>query len=222
MQKSVFHHNIAAFKHLHERLIQQLRIQGIHNEKVLEVMRNTPRHIFVDEALESYAYTNHALPIGYGQTISQPYIVARMTEQLLESGTVEKVLEVGTGCGYQTAILAQLVKKVYSIERIEKMLLKTKERLKILELESVALKHGDGYQGWKEYAPYQGIIVTAAPTVVPDALLEQLAVGGCMIIPVGFQYTGQVLQKIVRTHTRGYEQSILDHVSFVPLCEGIS
>jgi protein-L-isoaspartate(D-aspartate) O-methyltransferase len=176
----------------------------------------------VDEALESYAYANHALPIGYGQTISQPYIVARMTEQLLEQGMIEKVLEVGTGCGYQTAILAQLVKQVYSIERIEKMLLKTKERLKFLELESVELKHGDGYQGWEEHAPYQGIIVTAAPTVVPESLLKQLAVGGYMIIPVGFQHTGQVLQKIVRTRTGGYEQSILDHVSFVPLCEGIS
>jgi len=209
------------FKHACERLIQQLRVQGIDNEKVLDAIRHTPRHFFVDEALENYAYANHALPIGYGQTISQPYMVARMTEQLLEQGNVEKVLEVGTGCGYQTAILAQLVGKVYSVERLESLLVKTRKRLKVLELESVALKHGDGYQGWEEYAPYQGIMVTAAPAEVPEALLGQLAVGGCMVIPVGFQHTGQVLQKIVRTGV-GYEQFNLDHVSFVPLCEGIN
>lgn len=207
-------------KYHRERLIQQLRNQGILNSKVLEVMRTTHRHLFVDEALSSHAYSNNALPIGYSQTISQPYIVARMTEILLSQGNLDKVLEVGTGCGYQTAILAQLVDKVYSVERIKGLYNKASNRLNELEFKNIQLHHSDGHWGWAEHAPYQAIIVTAAPTSVPEALLEQLALSGCLIIPVGPRGQ-QVLLKIIRTRTH-YEQYSLDDVSFVPLREGLS
>ena len=209
-------------RHPRERLIQQLRTQGIQNSQVLEVMRTIPRHLFVDEALSSHAYANHALPIGQGQTISQPYIVARMTEELLSQGYLDNVLEVGTGCGYQTAVLAQLVGQVYSVERIKSLLTKAFDRLQSLELFNVQLNHNDGYWGWSEHAPYQGIMVTAAPTCVPDALLEQLAIGGSMVIPVGPQNGPQTLLKIIRIRPRRYEQYTLDDVSFVPLREGLS
>ncbi len=211
---------ITASKHQRERFIQQLRLQGISNPDVLEVMRITPRHIFVDEALSSHAYSKNALPIGYGQTISQPYVVARMTEALLSQGTVNKVLEVGTGCGYQTAVLAQLVEKVYSVERIKPLSEKASQRLKLLELDNVQLGYGDGHWGWAEYAPYQGIIVTAAPTEIPESLLTQLEFGGCLVIPVGPQ-GGQVLLKIIRTRTN-YQQSTLERANFVPLRNGLS
>ncbi|NJO17645.1 MAG: protein-L-isoaspartate(D-aspartate) O-methyltransferase [Thioploca sp.] len=211
-----------ALKYSSERLIQQLQQQGIDNSLVLEVLRTTPRHLFIDEALSSHAYTNHALPIGYGQTISQPYIVARMTQALLEQENLDKVLEIGTGCGYQTAILAQLVPQVYSVERIKNLLIKAHERLTSLGLNNIHFHHSDGHWGWAENAPYQGIIVTAAPASVPEALLEQLTVGGYLIIPVGPQNSCQVLLKIVRTRRNRYEQYSLDEVSFVPLCEGIS
>ena len=202
-----------------ENLIQQLRNQGIQNTDILEVIRQTPRHLFVDEALASHAYTNHALPIGYGQTISQPYIVAKMTETLLNQGYLENVLEIGSGCGYQTAILAQLVGKVYSIERIKTLSEKASKRLKKLGINNVTFNYGDGYLGWAKHAPYQGIIVTAAPPSVPDALLDQLAFRGCLIIPVGTR-NQQVLLKIIRTQTH-YEQYTLDPVSFVPLRDGL-
>jgi protein-L-isoaspartate(D-aspartate) O-methyltransferase len=211
-----------ALKHSSERLIQQLQHQGINNPLVLEVLRTTPRHLFIDEALSSHAYTNYALPIGYGQTISQPYIVARMTQALLEQENLDKVLEIGTGCGYQTAILAQLVPQVYSVERIKNLLIKAHDRLTSLGLDNIHFHYSDGHWGWAENAPYQGIIVTAAPASVPEALLEQLAVGGHLIIPVGPQNSYQVLLKIVRTRRNHYEQYTLDEVSFVPLCEGIS
>jgi protein-L-isoaspartate(D-aspartate) O-methyltransferase len=210
----------AVLKHQRDRLIQQLRQKGISNPDVLEVMRLTPRHIFIDEALSSYAYTNHAIPIGYGQTISQPYVVARMTEALLSQGTVNKVLEVGTGCGYQTAILAQLIDKVYSVERIKPLSEKASQHLKSLGLDNVQLGYGDGHWGWAEYAPYQSIIVTAAPTEIPKSLLSQLRVGGCLVIPVGPQ-NEQVLLKIIRTRSH-YQQSILEAVKFVPMCQGLS
>jgi len=203
-----------------ERLIERLIEQGIYNRSVLEAIRATPRHLFIDEALESHAYANHPLPIGYGQTISQPYIVAFMTEALLSQGSLDRVLEIGSGCGYQTAVLAQLVNKVYTMERIENLLTKAIKHLKYLGLNNVKFKHGDGYQGWIEPAPYQGIIVTAAPPTIPNALLEQLTVGGCMIIPVGPQRGHQVLYKIVRTRTH-YEQHVLEDVSFVPMRNGI-
>jgi protein-L-isoaspartate(D-aspartate) O-methyltransferase len=202
-----------------ERLIEELRIQGIVNAKVLEIMLTTPRHLFIDEALSSHAYANYPLPIGYGQTISQPYIVARMTEALLSQGPLDKVLEVGTGCGYQTAILAQLVSKVYSVERIKYLSDKARDRLNFLGLNNVELEHSDGHWGWAKQAPYQGIIVTAAPISVPEALLTQLALGGCLIIPVG-QKNKQTLLKIIRTPTH-YEQHILGPVKFVPLHKGL-
>ncbi len=207
-------------KHPCDRLIQHLRDQGIQNPDVLKVMRTTPRHIFVDEALSSHAYTNNALPIGYGQTISQPYIVARMTEVLLNQGYPDNVLEVGTGCGYQTAVLAQLVGKVYSVERIKELSDKAGKRLNYLGLNNVLCHYSDGHWGWAKHAPYQGIIVTAAPNSVPEALLDQLAMGGCLIIPVGPPRL-QVLQKIIRTRTC-YEQYTLDNVSFVPLRNGLN
>lgn len=201
------------------RLVRKLRDMGITSERVLDIIANTPRHIFVDEALASRAYENTALPIGYNQTISQPYIVARMTEALLNNGTLENVLEVGTGCGYQTAILAQLADKVYSIERIDALLIRARDSLKELKIHNVRLRHGDGNQGWEYYAPFDGIIVTAAPTGVPQTLLDQLAVNGRMVIPVGLSGE-QKLLLITRT-PQGFEEQNLDWVSFVPMVEGV-
>jgi len=204
-----------------ERLVKQLYALGIQNRSVLAAIQAIPRHIFVEKALATYAYTNHPLPIGYGQTISQPYIVARMTEELLNRGRMDKVLEVGTGCGYQTAILARLIKQVYTIERIKSLSLKAQGHLTALQLTNIEFKYGDGHWGWPEQAPYQGIIVTAAPARIPQALLNQLTIGGYLIIPVGPEQNRQVLLKIVRTRT-GFEQQVLDDVSFVPLCKGVS
>ncbi len=201
-----------------ERLVQRLRDQGIRNEAVLEQIRNVPRHLFVDEALASRAYEDTALPIGLGQTISQPYVVARMTEALLEDFTGEKVLEVGTGCGYQTAVLAPLVKKVYTIERIPELLRKTKQRLRDLDIYNVQFKPGDGWEGWPKYGPYDGIIVTAAPDEVPRKLLDQLAPNGRIVIPIGPQGI-QDLVRITRCNEH-YEQVSLGAVTFVPLVKG--
>ena len=202
-----------------DRLIDQLREMGIRSERVLEVIRSTPRHIFVDEALSSRAYDNTALPIGHNQTISQPYIVARMTEELIGEGEPESVLEIGTGCGYQTAILAQLARRVYTIERIDALLLKARERFKVLKLRNIFTRHGDGNLGWAERAPFDGILVSAAPVGVPRNLLEQLAPGGRLLIPVG-KSGEQELLAITRT-ADGYEEKRLDWVSFVPMLEGI-
>jgi len=157
-----------------DRLVQRLRDQGIANLAVLDRIRNLPRHIFVDEALGTRAYEDTALPIGFGQTISQPYIVARMTEALLEQGPLHNVLEVGTGCGYQTAVLAPLVGKLYSIERIEPLLVRAKDRLKEIGVRNVRFRHGDGSVGWKSHAPFDGILVAAAPLNIPESLLQQL------------------------------------------------
>jgi protein-L-isoaspartate(D-aspartate) O-methyltransferase len=201
-----------------DRLVQRLRDQGIHNEAVLEQIRDVPRHLFVDEALASRAYEDTALPIGMGQTISQPYVVARMTEALLDGFTGEKVLEVGTGCGYQTAVLAPLVKKIYTIERIPELLRKTKQRLRELDIYNVQFKPGDGWKGWPKYGPYDGIIVTAAPDEVPRKLLDQLAPGGRLIIPVGPQGI-QDLVMITKCDDH-YEQVSLGAVTFVPLIKG--
>src|SRR5690606_18203037 len=159
-----------------DRLVQRLREQGITNLPVLDRIRNVPRHIFVDEALGTRAYEDTALPIGFGQTISQPYLVARMTEALLEGGPLLNVLQVGTGCGYQTAVLAPLVDKLYTIERIEPLITRAKQRLKELGIRNVRFRHGDGSLGWKTHAPYDGILVAAAPLVLPEALLKQLKV----------------------------------------------
>ena len=202
-----------------DRLVSQLREMGITSESVLASIRSTPRHIFVDEALASRAYDNTALPIGHNQTISQPYIVARMTEALLDVENLDKVLEIGTGCGYQTAILAQFARQVYSIERIDALLANARERLHSLNHHNIKVRHGDGTQGWPENAPYQGILVTAAPAGIPEALLEQLAVGGRMIIPIG--HSGeQKLLSIARTGD-GFIEKSLDLVSFVPMLTGM-
>ena len=201
-----------------DRLVRQLRDMGIESETVLASIRSTPRHIFIDEALASRAYDNTALPIGQNQTISQPYIVARMTEALLEAGDLDKVLEIGTGCGYQTAILAQLARRVYSIERIEVLLAGARERFHTLNYRNINAKYGDGTRGWPEHAPFQGILVSAAPAKIPDALMEQLAVGGRIIIPIGHS-GGQKLLSVVRTRT-GFVEKSLDPVSFVPMRKG--
>jgi protein-L-isoaspartate(D-aspartate) O-methyltransferase len=202
-----------------ERLIQRIREQGVQTQAVLEAMRNTPRHIFVDEALASRAYEDIALPIGHGQTISQPYTVARMTEALLVGSPLDTVLEIGTGSGYQCAILAQLVRRVYSIERIAALLDLARPRFRELGLRNVHLKHSDGRIGLPEYAPYDGILVTAAPTGVPEALLEQLKPGGRLVLPT--KSSGrQILVRITRT-TEGYRQENLQAVNFVPLMRGI-
>lgn len=201
-----------------DRLVEQLSDMGIKSEIVLEALRSTPRHIFVDEALASRAYDNTALPIGHNQTISQPYIVARMTEALLEAGDLDSVLEIGTGCGYQTAILAQLARRVYSIERIEALLAGARERLHTLSYRNIRAKYGDGNKGWPEHAPFRGILVSAAPEKIPEALMEQLAVGGRIIIPIGHR-EGQKLLSVVRTRT-GFVEKNLDPVSFVPMRKG--
>jgi protein-L-isoaspartate(D-aspartate) O-methyltransferase len=201
-----------------DRLVQRLREQGIANLTVLDRIRNVPRHIFVDEALGSRAYEDTALPIGYGQTISQPYIVARMTEALLEGGTLENVLEVGTGCGYQTAVLAPLVTHLYSIERIEPLLSRARERLKELGIRNVRFRHGDGTLGWKPHAPFDGILVAAAPLTVPDALIKQLKIGGRVVVPIGPEGE-QELVRLTRREQR-IEREPLGPVAFVPLLGG--
>jgi protein-L-isoaspartate(D-aspartate) O-methyltransferase len=202
-----------------DRLIERLRVKGIQNERVLEVMRVMPRHIFIDEALAHRAYEDSSLPIGHGQTISQPFIVARMTEILLQQGTPGSVLEVGTGSGYQSAILARLFPRVYTVERIHALLNRAREAHRALRLLNVYSKHSDGSWGWPEHAPYPAIMVTAAPEQVPESLLAQLAVGGRMVIPVGSSGGSQILKLIVRTHG-GFEEQTLDAVRFVPLLDG--
>jgi protein-L-isoaspartate(D-aspartate) O-methyltransferase len=202
-----------------DRLVQRLREQGIANLAVLDRIRNVPRHIFVDEALGSRAYEDTALPIGFGQTISQPYIVARMTEALLEAGAADNVLEVGTGCGYQTAVLAPLVARISTIERIEPLLARARGRLKELGIRNVRFRHGDGTLGWKAHAPYDGILVAAAPLTVPEALLGQLRVGGRLIVPVGPEGE-QELVRFTRREQR-VERESLGAVAFVPLLGGV-
>jgi protein-L-isoaspartate(D-aspartate) O-methyltransferase len=201
-----------------DRLVEQLREMGIRSEIVLELIRGTPRHVFVDEALASRAYDNTPLPIGHNQTISQPYIVARMTEALIEHGIPESALEIGTGCGYQTAVLARIITRVYTIERIDALLQRARERFRMLGLHNIMARHGDGSLGWPEQAPFDGILAAAAPTGVPATLRAQLAPGGRLVLPVG-PSGEQALIRIVRT-TGGFEQQQIDWVSFVPMLEG--
>lgn len=203
-----------------ERLIVRLREKGIRNPRVLDRIRNTPRHLFVDEALASRAYEDTALPIGNGQTISQPYIVARMTEALLQGGPLENVLEVGTGSGYQTAVLAPLVRRIYTTERIKVLLDQARRRFQALKIRNIVTKHTDGGMGLPEYAPFDGIIVTAAPEGIPLTLIEQLRLGGRMVLPIGNR-DEQALVRVVRTQD-GHEHEILEQVSFVPLLGGVS
>jgi protein-L-isoaspartate(D-aspartate) O-methyltransferase len=202
-----------------ERMIKRLRELGVRDPAVLDTMLRMPRHIFVEEAFASRAYEDTALPIGYTQTLSQPYIVARMTELLLERGPLKKVLEVGTGSGYQTAVLAELVATVYSVERIYPLQQRARRRLQDLRLRNVRYKHSDGRWGWPQYAPYDGILVTAAPSEMPQALLEQMARGGVMVIPVG-DGEQQTLQRVTRIDP-GYEVEIIEPVVFVPLLGGV-
>lgn len=202
-----------------DRLVARLRALGIRNERVLEVMRATPRHLFVDEALASHAYENSALPIGFGQTISQPYVVARMVEAALDGVVPGRVLEIGGGCGYQTAILARLAERVYSVERIAVLATRLRERLHALGIHNVRVRHGDGTAGWARYAPFDAIVVSAAPAQVPATLREQLAPGGRLVIPVGAG-AEQRLLAITRS-AGGYLEQALDAVSFVPMLEGV-
>jgi len=200
-----------------EILAQKLHAEGIVNQNVLQAVARTPRHIFVPEILAHKAYDNTALPIGQGQTISQPYIVAKMSELLIADGIPDSILEIGTGSGYQTAILAQLTDKVFSVERIKALQWQAKRRLQAMDLHNVSMKHGDGWKGWQSKAPFKAIIVTAAPNVVPQALLDQLEDGGRLIIPVGEQT--QILKIITREGDTFNEQQV-EAVRFVPLVPG--
>jgi protein-L-isoaspartate(D-aspartate) O-methyltransferase len=202
-----------------DRLVQRLRDQGITNLAVLDRIRNLPRHIFVDEALSSRAYEDTALPIGFGQTISQPYIVARMSEALLEGGPLHKVLEIGTGCGYQTAVLAPLVGRIFTIERIEALQKRARERCTELQIKNVRFRHADGILGWRTQAPFDGVLVAAAPLTIPEALTAQLAVGGRLIVPVGPEGEQQLVRLTRRE--QGIERRVLGPVSFVPLLGGL-
>jgi len=202
-----------------DRLVQRLVEAGIRDQRVLEVMRMLPRHLFVDEALAHRAYEDTALPIGYNQTISQPYIVARMTEALLNGGEPQRVLEVGTGSGFQTAVLACLVGSVFSVERIKPLQDKARGRLRDLQLRNVHFKHADGSFGWPEKGPFDAIICAAAPEQVPPELLAQLAVGGRMLIPVGGQQEQQ-LRLVERISDESCQQQVLQGVRFVPLLAG--
>jgi len=201
-----------------DRLIERLKEEGIVSATVLEVIRSTPRHIFVDEALATRAYDDTALPIGHGQTISQPYVVARMTEALLRDGPLNKVLEIGTGSGYQAAVLTQVAKEVFSVERIAVLMTTARQRFQELRLRNIRVKHADGMIGWPEQAPFDGILATAAPEGVPPALLAQLAMGGRLVIPVGDAST-QSLVMFTRT-PEGYRDEVLDQVTFVPMRAG--
>ena len=205
-----------------QRLVQRLMDQGVSNIQVLDVMADTPRHIFLDEALSHRAYEDTALPIGFGQTLSQPYIVARMTEVLLGAGgKLDRVLEVGTGSGYQTSVLAQLVGKVYSVERIKPLQDKARERLRRLGLRNVELRHADGGFGWSERAPFDAILSAAAPRAVPEELKQQLAPNGVLVIPVGGEK--QELQMIIREgDSDRFRTQVLEPVKFVPLLSGVT
>lgn len=207
-------------KRTRDRLIQRLVDKGITNTKVLEVMAATPRHLFLDEALAHRAYEDTALPIGYGQTLSQPYIVARMTELLLSRGRpLTNVLEVGTGSGYQTAILAQLVQRVSSVERIKPLQNKARERLRHLQLRNVQFRHSDGGLGWQEAGPFDGILSAAAPAAVPEELKQQLAPDGVLIIPIGTEE--QHLTLVFKDEHGGFIQKKKEAVRFVPLLAGV-
>lgn len=202
-----------------ERLIQRLTEAGIRSPELLGIMRVLPRHLFVDEALASRAYEDSALPIGHGQTISQPYTVARMTQALIADGTPDTVLEIGTGSGFQTAVLASLVRRVYSVERVGPLLERARRRLRDLEFRNIRFRHADGAYGWPEYAPFSGILVTAAPRGIPRVLAEQLAPGGVMVLPFG-EDDAQVLMRVRRLGD-GFEHEVLEPVSFVPLLSGV-
>lgn len=204
-----------------DRLIERLRGKGIADERVLDVMRRTPRHLFMDEALASRAYEDTSLPIGYGQTISQPFVVARMTEALYRGlpAAGVRVLEIGTGSGYQAAVLAGLVAEVRTVERIRPLLERARGRFSALGLDNVRAAYADGGEGWAEHAPYHGIVLTAAPERIPPALFDQLAPGGCIVAPIGGR-GGQKLVRLRLDDSGGVVREVLDPVSFVPFLGG--
>ena len=202
-----------------ERLIQRLMDQGITRFEVLEAIRSVPRHLFVDEALAHRSYEDTALPIGYGQTLSQPYVVARMSELALAQGRPKKVLELGSGSGYQTAILASLVDEICAIERIKPLLERARKQLRALRVRNVRLRHGDGLDGWASEAPFDLILGAAAPERLPTQLLEQLAPGGRLILPVGGERQQLMM---VTTTAEGYVEEVIEEVNFVPMVRGVS
>lgn len=205
-----------------DQLVAKLKEQGVSHPDVLAVMAKMPRHLFVDEALRKNAYKNDALPIGHGQTISHPFIVARMTEELLRDGVPKKVLEVGTGSGYQAAVLAALVGEVYSVERIMDLHVKTTQLLNKMKFKNIHTKHSDGSWGWPENAPYDAIMVTAAPDDIPPQLLVQLRIGGKLVIPIGGQgeHDKQRLTVVRRVSEEKFETQALEAVRFVPFLGG--
>lgn len=200
------------------RMIERLREKGIRNERVLAALAAVPRHVFIEEALASRAYEDTALPLGFSQTISQPFIVARMIEVLLEGRELGKTLEIGAGCGYQAAVLAQMTKEIYAVERIEPLLAKAKLNLRAIQQFRVRLKYADGQLGLPEAAPFDTIIVAAAASSVPPALLQQLALGGRMLLPVG---KGEQYLLLVEHRAEGFVETRLDGVRFVPLLSGL-
>jgi protein-L-isoaspartate(D-aspartate) O-methyltransferase len=202
-----------------ERLIQRLMDQGITRFEVLEAIRSVPRHLFVDEALAHRSYEDTALPIGYGQTLSQPYMVARMSELALARGKPRKVLEIGSGSGYQTAILASLVDEICAIERIKPLQERARKQLRALRVRNVRLRHGDGLEGWPGEAPFDLILGAAAPESIPQTLLDQLAPDGCMILPVGGRR--QRLMMITAT-PEGFDEEVIEEVNFVPMISGVA
>jgi len=201
------------------RMVERLRSQGIKDEVVLDAMASVPRHIFVDEALASRAYEDCSLPIGFGQTISNPQTVARMTELLRGGRTLVRVLEIGTGCGYQTAVLARLAQEVYSVERIAPLLMKARGHLRELRAANIKVKHADGSLGLEELGPFDGIIMTAAASHVPEVLLPQLAVGGRLVFPIG---AGEQRLCLIEHAAEEYRQTTLEAVKFVPLLPGLA
>lgn len=203
-----------------DRLIERLQAEGIQDRRVLEVMRQLPRHMFIDEALATRAYEDTALPIGQGQTISQPYVVARMTELVIEHSMPSRVLEVGTGSGYQCAVLASIVEKIYTVERIDELLRNARRRFRKLGLANIRSRHDDGRLGWPDEAPFDAIIVTAAGADLEQALLSQLAPDGVLVAPVGPPGRQELLR--VRATDAGWQREIVAAVSFVPLLGGIA
>ncbi len=202
-----------------DRLAQRLLSQGITNTRVIEAMRTTPRHLFLDEALSHRAYEDVSLPIGHGQTISQPYIVAKMTELLLEKSPMQRVLEIGTGSGYQTSILSKLSKRVFSVERIKPLQDRAKQVLNMIDIYNVQFKMSDGALGWSNKKPFDAILSAAAPEQIPEELLEQLDIGGCLICPVGNEKKQQLV-RVVREDA-GFKQDIIEDVMFVPFLRGV-
>lgn len=200
------------------RLVDRLRLQGIDDEDLLDIVSSTPRHIFVDEALSHRAYEDTALPIGFNQTISQPYVSARMCAALMKAGPLVKVLEIGTGSGYQTSILAQFAQQVFTLERILGLQQKARQRLRILGLRNIQFRHCDGGAGWPQQAPYDGIIVSASPRKVPVELVDQLDANGRMVIPIGDE--GEQELQLITASPNGMKVTVLERVRFVPMLAG--